>query len=110
MATGRRVLIQWSARPIGVANSASYRSLSCAASVLINGVGVTPANPTVTRQMANGNTNPFDIPLSCSVIRTVPVGVNTFQITALFGDDVPAAPNLPTLTDVQLMITPLGWG
>jgi hypothetical protein len=107
--SGTRVLIEWNARPIGLATSASYRSVSVTVGLLLNGAVLSPAIPTAARQIANGNAAPVDVSIGASLIRTVPAGVNTYKIVATWGNDQPAAPNKPRLTDIQLMVTPLGF-
>lgn len=106
LVTGRRYMIFWSARPIGLATSATYRSASVDVSVRIDGVDNSPL-PRALRQFANGNAAPVDVALSAIVTREITPGTHTFQMVARWANDQPAAPNLPTLTDTFLGILPL---
>ena len=103
---GSRYMIFWSARPIGVANAAGYRSKSVLLSVGIDGE-FNPPLPSPRRQFANSGVLPVDAPIAAIVARSITPGQHTFQVGATWGDDVPAAPGLPTLTDTFLGILPL---
>lgn len=106
LTTGRRYMIFWSARPIGLAASAAYRSASVEISVRIDGVD-SPPLPSPRRQFANSNAAPVDVALSTIVAREITPGQHTFTVVARWANDQPAAPNLPTLTDTFLGILPL---
>lgn len=106
LTTGRRYMLLWSARPIGIATAATYKSASALVSVRIDGVD-NPPLPSPRRQFANGNAAPVDAPLSAIVVRQITPGTHTFQVSANWSNDQPAAPNLPTLTDTFLAIIPL---
>ena len=106
LVTGRRYMIFWSARPIGMAASAAYRSASVQISVRIDGVDA-PPQPRALRQFANGNAAPVDVALSTIVAREITPGQHTFTVVARWANDQPAALGLPTLTDTFLGILPL---
>jgi hypothetical protein len=105
--SGRRVRIEWWGRPIGLATAAAYRSLSCTIGVRLNGAVFSPLFPNANRQIANGNPLPVDVAVGGAATRIVPPGTNNYRLSVVFGNDQPAAPNLPTLTDVLLLVTPL---
>jgi hypothetical protein len=103
---GSRYMIFWSARPIGLANAATYRSLSVQLTVGIDGV-FNPPLPSPRRLFANSNALPVDLPIAAIVARSITPGQHTFQVAAQWTNDVPAAGNQPTLTDTFLGILPL---
>jgi hypothetical protein len=88
---GARYMIFWSARPIGVANAAGYRSKSVLLSVGIDGQ-FNPPLPSPCRQFAQQGVLPVEMPIAAIVARSITPGQHTFQIGATWGDDVPAAP------------------
>lgn len=103
---GARYMIFWSARPLGIAAAAGYRSASVLLTVGIDGV-FNPTLPSPRRQFANSNVLPVDLPIAAIVARSITPGSHTFQIAAQWANDVPAAGGLPTLTDTFLGILPL---
>lgn len=103
---GSRYMIFLAGRPIGLANAATYRSLSVQFTTLIDGALI-PGPPSPRRLFANSNAFPVDAPIASFVARSITPGQHTFQVAAQWTNDVPAAVNLPTLTDTFLGILPL---
>lgn len=101
-----RYMILWAARPTGLANAATYRSIGVQITVAVDGVDI-PSLPNARRLVANSNVLPVDAAQSAIVVRSQTPGTHTFQMRALWDDTVPAAPNQPRLTDLYLGVLPL---